>query len=115
MNLIEFKTKLAHKPFTIEFAETITLIDSVYEFAPSEFSNGDIVNKKNENNGSCKIFAFAQDQQFSQEETLSCFGKYYTNDVLNNPDGNDHQNIRNFMKYGWDGIVFNSQPLHKIL
>ena len=33
------------------------------------------------------------------------WGQYYR-DVLKNPDGDDHQNIRNFMKYGWEGVPF---------
>jgi len=34
---------------------------------------------------------FAQLQQLSQAETLACFGKYYREDVLQNPEGDDHQ------------------------
>ena len=45
------------------------------------------------------------------EPTLACFGAFYTEDVLKNPDGTDHQNIRNFMKTGWDGIAFYGEPL----
>ena len=33
------------------------------------------------------------------------WGQYYR-DVLATPDGTDHQNIRNFMKNGWDGVDF---------
>ncbi|MDB4335190.1 HopJ type III effector protein, partial [bacterium] len=62
-------------------------------------------------NGSCKLFAFAKLQGFSKEETLTCFGGFYTKDVLGNPTGDDHQNIRNFMVYGWDGIQFQQEAL----
>jgi hypothetical protein len=34
----------------------------------------------------------------TSEATLSCFGAYYQEDVLGDPDGTSHQNIRNFMK-----------------
>lgn len=30
-------------------------------------------------------------------------------DVLANPDGDDHQNIRNIMKYGWNDVIFESR------
>jgi len=30
---------------------------------------------------------------------------------LKNPEGTDHQNIRNFMKSGWDGITFDQNAL----
>jgi hypothetical protein len=42
---------------------------------------------------------------------LSCFGAYYQEDVLGDPDGTNHQNIRNFMKTGWDGIAFYGEAL----
>jgi hypothetical protein len=46
-----------------------------------------------------------------KKETLACFGSYYTKDVLENPNGTDHQNIRNFMIGGWDGISFDNEAL----
>jgi hypothetical protein len=30
---------------------------------------------------------------------------------LKNPAGTDHQNIRNFMKTGWNGIQFEGEAL----
>jgi HopJ type III effector protein len=32
--------------------------------------------------------------------------------VIEHPEGQDHQNIRQFIKDGWDGIQFESDPLH---
>jgi len=32
---------------------------------------------------------------------------------LKNPTGNDHQNIRNFIKSGWNGISFEGDALTK--
>ncbi|WP_066627260.1 HopJ type III effector protein [Labilibacter marinus] len=111
MNLITFKEKLSNQPTEIEFTDTMAVIDENYEFTPTAFVNGDTNNKANENNGSCKLFAFAQLQNLSTEQTLHCFGKYYTKDVLKNPEGNDHQNIRNFIQYGWEGIKFEGNAL----
>ena len=31
--------------------------------------------------------------------------------IVKNPDGTNHQNIRNFMKTGWEGIAFYGSPL----
>ena len=92
------------------FPETIALIDEKYTFTPKAFKNGNQLYNAGENNGSCKIFAFAQLQQFTKEETLSLFGDFYQ-DVLNSPDATDHQNIRNFMIFGWDGIHFENEAL----
>ena len=33
-------------------------------------------------------------------------GDYYRVDVLQHPDATDHQNIRQFIQYGWAGITF---------
>lgn len=94
----------------ISFQETITVIEKNFDFTPTAFQNGHQQNAPGENNGSCKIFSFAKLNNLSKEETLSLFGDYYK-DVLNTPEANDHQNIRNFMIYGWDGISFEAEAL----
>ncbi len=93
------------------FQATITYIDEKYNFTPTSFKNGNQINNANENNGSCKIFAFAKVNNLEKDATLSLFGSYYFDDVLKNPDGNDHQNIRNFITFGWDGISFDGEAL----
>ncbi|ETN94761.1 HopJ type III effector protein [Zhouia amylolytica] len=111
MELKAFIEQLSNHPSAIEFIDTMAVIDAHYSFTPTEFKNGDILNEANQNNGSCKIFAFAQLNQLSKEATLACFGKFYTEEVLEDPEGDGHQNIRNFMKYGWDGIQFKGEAL----
>ena len=96
-------------PLTIEFATVLSVIEAHYEYTPSDFTNGNTHNLAGTNEGSCKIFAFAQLNKLSQEATLALFGDYYRKDVLENPQGEDHANIRNFMVHGWSGIQF-SQP-----
>jgi hypothetical protein len=95
----------------VDFNEVMATIDAEYNFTPCEFRNGDQLNEAGSNNGSCKIFAFAQLQQLDQQATLNAFGDFYTKDVLENPEGNDHGNIRNFMREGWAGIHFSGTPL----
>lgn len=94
------------------FQDFISFIDENYHFTPTAFKNGNQFNQAGENNGSCKIFAFAQLQQLSKKETLELFGQYYQ-DVLNTPEGTDHQNIRNFMIFGWEGIHFEGNALEE--
>lgn len=106
-----FLKKLNTAENTIEFTDTMAVIDANYEFTAQEFKNGDLTNQAGENSGSCKIFSFAKLNQFTQEQTLACFGKYYREDVLQNPSNTDHQNIRNFMKTGWQGIEFKTLAL----
>lgn len=95
----------------VEFALVIATIESHYTFTPTEFRNGEQFNAANTNNGSCKIFAFAQLHQLSEQATLNAFGQFYTQDVLQNPKGDDHGNIRNFMKTGWSGVQFSGTAL----
>lgn len=111
MSISEFINKLKSDPKSISFQDTIAVIDANYSFTPSIFSNGNQTNKAGENNGSCKIFAFAKLNRLDEMQTLSCFGSYYYQDVLQNPEGIDHQNIRNFMEFGWDGIRFENEAL----
>ncbi len=111
MTLESFLQKLIDCPESIEFNDTMSIIDSMYTFTPTSFRNGDLVNEAGQNSGSCKIFSFARLHNLDQEQTLPCFGSYYRNDVLKHPENNDHQNIRNFMKFGWSGIEFDSEPL----
>lgn len=111
MTLEQLKEELVSNINEIDFQEVIALIDELYHFTPVKFINGELVNEKEQNNGSCKLFSFAKLHNLSKEETLCCFGNYYRIDVLANPDGNDHQNIRNFMKFGWEGIDFSANAL----
>ena len=111
MKLDDFLTKLKQNPDQVEFTDTMAVIEQNYQFTPTEFSNGDIVNQADQNNGSCKIFAFGQLHNLTKEHTLACFGTYYRDDVLKNPEGNDHQNIRNFISSGWYGIQFDRDAL----
>ena len=113
MNLEQFLSKLKTNPNNIMFSETMCVIEAYYIFSPTAFTNGELLNKAGENSGSCKLFAFAKDQNFSKEETLACFGQYYFDEVLNNLTGTGHQNIRNFMKTGFDGLSFDGEPLIK--
>lgn len=92
------------------FKDVIAYIDQHYDFTPSSFKNGELYNEENQNNGSCKVFGYAKLHNLSKEDTLNLFTEYY-NDVLKTPEGEDHQNIRNFMKFGWEGILFSNDPL----
>ena len=108
-----FKTKLKETPTSIVFSETIEVIDNSYNFTPTAFTNGKVNNDAGQNNGSCKVFAFAKLEQLTKEETLFCFGEHYQN-VLDTPTQDNHQNIRNFMEFGFEGLVFGGEALEKI-
>ena len=105
--------QLERSPEEIQFKDVIAFIDEHYDFTPTQFTNGNTVNDAGQNNGSCKIFSFAQLNDLSKEETLHLFGEFYREDVLKNPEGTDHQNIRNFRGSGWDGISFEGKALSR--
>lgn len=102
-------------PDTLDFNEVIATINQHYSYTPTLFTNGigehKIVNEAGKNEGSCRLFAFAKLHHLSKEQTLACFGKIYRDEVLKNPLGSDHQNIRKFMEYGWMGIAFDGVAL----
>lgn len=103
--------QLRNAPETIDFKDVIAYIDEHYDFTPTKFRNGNTLNDANQNNGSCKVFSFAKLNDLNKEETLALFGDFYRTDVLQNPEGTEHQNIRNFMVSGWDGISFEGEAL----
>lgn len=102
--------KVTKQPETVDFSEVISTIEAHYNYTPQSFKNGEVTNEAGTNEGSCKVFAFAQLNNLDQEQTLSCFGEHYLS-VLATPYHEDHANIRNFMNTGWDGISFEGAAL----
>lgn len=98
------------KSNTLTFKEVIEFIETHYQHQPTAFKNGAAVNEATQNQGSAKVFAFAQLNNLSKEDTLYLFAEHYQS-VLQTPDAADHQNIRQFMANGWDGIVFEGAAL----
>jgi hypothetical protein len=107
--------QLKSNPEGVTFNDVMTVIKANYDYQATAFRNGllktSVVNDAGSNEGSCKIFAFAQLNGLSKEQTLACFGDYYRTDVLQFPNNTDHQNIRNFINDGWAGIEFFGTPL----
>lgn len=111
MIISAFLEKIIIAPETISFDDSIMVIENSYSFKETAFTNGETRNEAGQNNGSCKIFAFGNLNNLTEEQTLNCFGDYYRKDVLKKPDGDDHQNIRNFIKQGWPGVSFDGEAL----
>jgi len=115
MNTQELLTLINTNPSDVEFDQVMDVIDTEYDYIATQFYNGmgdkEVVNAAGTNEGSCKIFAFADINDLNEAQTLSCFGRYYREDVLQNLSGTDHANIRTFMKFGWQGVHFDSPPL----
>jgi hypothetical protein len=108
-------TRIRTAPDSVRFDEVMNIVSKYYVYTPTRFSNGaandQVVNEAGQNEGSCKLFAFASLHGLSEAETLACFGDYYRRDVLEHPQGTDHANIRTFMRHGWRGIHFDQPAL----
>lgn len=117
MTLNELLTAIKTQPNSIQFDDVIESISNEYTYTAAKFTNGlgddMIVNEPESNEGSCKILAFATLNELSNDQTLACFGKYYREDVLQNPEGSDHANIRTLMKYSLDDVFFYDTVLVK--
>jgi len=111
MEITDYIQLVKTSPETIEFNTLMDVIETHYDFTPTAFKNGELMNQADENQGSCNLFSFAQLNGLDKEQTLVCFGAFYRDDVLKNPGADNHQNIRSFMEFGWDGIEFESEAL----
>ncbi|RZL37948.1 MAG: HopJ type III effector protein [Pedobacter sp.] len=98
------------KSESIQFSDVIIFIEKYYHHQPTAFKNGEAVNESTQNQGSAKVFGFAQINQLDQDDTLLLFAEHYQA-VKENPEGTDHQNIRQFLANGWSGIIFEGEPL----
>ena len=95
---------------TANFNDVISFIESKYTHTPTAFKNGNQENAADQNQGSAKVFAFGKLEGLSKDDTLKLFAEHYQA-VLDTPAGTDHQNIRQFMLNGWDGISFEGDAL----
>jgi len=106
--LSDFRACLHNAHF--QFSETLAFIAEHYDYQPSAFSNGQVVNAAGQNEGSCKALGLALLEGLSLEEALLCFGEHYRS-VLATPDGSDHGNIRALLDTGLAGVRFEQPPL----
>ncbi len=96
----------------LQFKDILTHIEEHYVYTASAFRNGDQYNAANENQGSAKVLSFAKLHHLSEGDTLKLFAEHYEA-VRHTPEGTDHQNIRQFIKNGWEGLQFDQQVLRE--
>lgn len=93
-----------------DFEDTLALVERHFDYQPAGFHNGALFNEAGVNEGSCKVFALGQAGNLNEADTLTLFGRHYR-DVLDDPAGNSHSNIRQFISTGWSGIRFEGTAL----
>ncbi|CAN0601345.1 unnamed protein product, partial [Ectocarpus sp. 12 AP-2014] len=79
-----------------DFDDTLALIERHFDYQPVGFHNGPLFNAAGENAGSCRVFALGQYCNLNEADTLSLFSQHYQQ-VLNDPTGDSHGNIRQFI------------------
>eukprot|EP01038_Epipyxis_sp_PR26KG_P004930 gene4930-6898_t len=89
----------------LTYKKTIEFLDKHYNYFEVPFSCGENINPAKVNTGAAKIFSFGLMTKLTESETLKLFGEYYRELA---PNGDDHKNIRNFIKFGWRGVSFGS-------
>lgn len=94
----------------VKFADVLAFIDAAYQHHATAFKNGLQHNAATENQGSAKVLSFAKIQGLDPAQTLSLFAEHYQS-VLATPTATDHQNIRQFMLNGWEGVEFEGEAL----
>jgi len=108
MNLQDLLQELKAKQ--IVFKDVLAYIEERYDYTPSAFTNGSQKNGESENQGSARVLYFAKLNYLFQDDTLQLFAEHF-DAVLSTPDGTDHQNIRQFLVNGWDGVSFEKEVL----
>lgn len=96
----------------IIFADVLAFIDDNYNYTPTAFTNGNQENAIDQNQGSAKVLAFAKLNDYTENDTLKLFAEHYKV-VIETPNGTDHNNIRQFMQNGWNGVSFENDVLTK--
>lgn len=91
-------TLIGRAPDQITFQLTMDAVAELYDVREVPFSVGDTKSEAGQNMGSAKVFSFAQISKLDKDQTLNLFGDYYRVDVLENPEGSDHANIRSFIR-----------------
>lgn len=99
----------------LRFEDVLDVINAAYTYTPTEYLSGaggqwEVVNPAGKNEGSCKVFYFAQMHDLTPQETVALFAQYAA-EVEATPQGTSHANIRAFQRTGWKGIQFKGTVL----
>ncbi|MCC6296053.1 MAG: HopJ type III effector protein [Pseudomonadales bacterium] len=114
MTPAELIARARSAPEALTFAAVLDTIGRHYHYTPTAFTNGlgagRVENPAGVNEGSCRVLAFARLHGLTEADTLALFAEHYRS-VLSDPNGDNHANIRAFMRHGWVGVAFASEPL----
>lgn len=109
MTLTDFRARLRSEHHL--FTDTLAFIAEHYSYTPSAFDNGSVSNPAGQNEGSCKTL-LRHPRRPQPRGNPAAFGEHYRA-VRDNPEGNDHANIRALQQTGLAGVHFERQPLSR--
>lgn len=100
---------------TLLFQDVINTIRKHYECTPVAFRTGagtprETGNAAGTNMASSQLLAYARRLGLDAATTVALYGEHYR-DVLADPGGTSHPNIRAFMANGWAGVNMPEEPL----
>lgn len=94
----------------LKFQDVLDFIEQKFTYTASSFQNGNQSNASDQNQGSARVLFLAKMNSLSEEDTLTLFAEHYQ-DVLSQPEGTNHANIRQFIENGWGGVSFEKDVL----
>jgi len=93
----------------IDFDTIQNKITSILNTVPTRFVNNGVENAERENEGSLRILSIALLFQLTDDNALRLFWEHWES-VQENPEGNDHQNIRQLNEYWLWGVKIHWLP-----
>ncbi|MDR1027138.1 MAG: HopJ type III effector protein [Rickettsiales bacterium] len=98
-----------------DFQQVLSVIDKNYDYTPTQFAVTDgwgDTNGLDQNQGAGRVLAFAKERRLDEEAALQLFAEHYQN-VVDNPNGDNHKNIRLLAAHGLNQVHFANRPLRK--
>ncbi|MBT3727100.1 hypothetical protein HOG21_05480 [bacterium] len=99
------------------FDDFIAFVDKYFMLISTGFNNNGLKNNKFKNEGSLKVLAFAKYCKMTDVTEIAGLFKGYYKDVLKDPKGDNHQNIRHLINGSIYEVSFdvNIVPLNLII
>ena len=112
MDKLQAKNHINMQAKLLGFDAVSVALEAFFNFTDMPMQIGSVKNEVGQNLGSKIRCAVAVELGASKEELLSWFGVFHK-EVLADPDGDNHPNIRAIMEHGIAGIIVPEGMLSK--
>lgn len=110
MTLTDFRARLRSEHHL--FTDTLAFIAEHYSYTPSAFDNGSVSNGRSRTKVPARPWASPSSRASASRKPCWPSAKHYRA-VRDNPEGDDHANIRALQQTGLAGVHFERQPLSR--